>query len=118
MARHRHGRAEACNLEYAWSRPDDPARAPVQQPGHRAYIEAAELRAAGEREADPRDVIEAYLVHRVERGLPPAVVRLLADTQLLADLGHAQPPAELYLGLTELRDDLFCAVALPWHRAS
>ena len=25
---------------------------------------------------------------------------------------------ELYLGLTELRDDLFCAVALPWHRAS
>ena len=51
---------DACNLEYAWSRPDDPARARVQQPGHRAYLEAAELRAGIAREADPRDVIEAY----------------------------------------------------------
>ena len=59
---------DACNLEHAWSRPDDPARARVQQPGHRAYLEAAELRAGIAREADPRDVIEAYLVQRVERG--------------------------------------------------
>ena len=41
---------EACNVEYAWSRPDDPARARVQQPGHRAYIEAAELRAGTKRD--------------------------------------------------------------------
>ena len=27
-------------LEHGWARPDDPARARVQQPGHRAYIEA------------------------------------------------------------------------------
>ncbi len=59
---------EACNVLHAWSRPDDPARARVQQPGHRAYIEAAELRAGTRREGDPRDVIEQYLVQRVESG--------------------------------------------------
>ena len=59
---------ETCNVEHAWSRPDDPARARVQQPGHRAYIEAAELRAGTRREGDPRDVIEEYLVQRVESG--------------------------------------------------
>ena len=36
---------EACNLDHGWSRPDDPARAREQQPGHRAYIEAAARRA-------------------------------------------------------------------------
>ena len=36
---------EALNLDRGWSRPDDPARAREQQPGHRAYREAAELRA-------------------------------------------------------------------------
>ena len=38
-------------------RPDDPARARVQQPGHRAYIEAAKLRAGLEHEVDPRELI-------------------------------------------------------------
>ena len=41
---------DAFNHEHGWSRPDDPARARVQQPGHRAYVEAAQLR-AGLREA-------------------------------------------------------------------
>ena len=40
---------DAFNHEHGWSRPDDPARARVQQPGHRAYVEAAQLRATGER---------------------------------------------------------------------
>ena len=31
--------------------------------------------------------------------LPPAVVRLLTDPQLLADLGRAQTAAQLHLGL-------------------
>ena len=31
---------DAFNAEEGWSRPDDPARARVQQPGHRAYVEA------------------------------------------------------------------------------
>ena len=35
---------DAFNHEHGWSRPDDPARARVQQPGHRAYVEAARLR--------------------------------------------------------------------------
>ena len=32
---------DAFNHEHGWGRPDDPARARVQQPGHRAYVEAA-----------------------------------------------------------------------------
>ena len=32
------------NHEHGWSRPDVPARAGTQQPGHRAYVEAVTLR--------------------------------------------------------------------------
>ena len=66
---------DAFNHEHGWSRPDDPARARADQPGHRAYIEAAKLRAGLEVEADPREVIRDYLVQRVEHG----VVRSRAD---------------------------------------
>ena len=59
---------EACNLEHGWSRPDDPARARDQQPGHRAYLEAAALRAGIAQADDPRDQIEAHLLQRVESG--------------------------------------------------
>ena len=45
---------DAFNAEEGWSRPDDPARARVQQPGHRAYIEAAHLRAGLALEPSPR----------------------------------------------------------------
>ena len=54
------------NHEHGWSRPDDPARA--QQPGHRALIDAANLRAGLAVEADPRELIRDYLVQRVEHG--------------------------------------------------
>ena len=33
---------DAFNHEHGWGRPDDPARARVEQPGHRAYVEAAQ----------------------------------------------------------------------------
>ena len=59
---------DAFNHEHGWSRPDDPARARAQQPGHRAYIEASKLRAGLEHEADPRALIRDYLVQRVEHG--------------------------------------------------
>ena len=36
---------DAFNHQHGWARPDDPARAREHQPGHRAYIEAARLRA-------------------------------------------------------------------------
>ncbi len=42
--------------------PNDPAR---DQPGHRACIDAANLRAGLEVEADPREVIRDYLMQRV-----------------------------------------------------
>ena len=59
---------EACNLEHGWSRPDDPALAREQQPGHCTYIEAAELRAGIAHQTDPRDQIRDYLLRGVERG--------------------------------------------------
>ena len=59
---------DAFNHEHGWARPDDPARARVQQPGHRAYVEATQLRAGLRLEASPRDLIRDYLLQRVEHG--------------------------------------------------
>ena len=59
---------DAFNHEHGWNRPDDPARARVEQPGHRAYIEAARLRAGLRLESFPRDLIRDYLLQRVEQG--------------------------------------------------
>ena len=59
---------DAFNDDHGWSRPDDPARARVQQPGHRAYVEPARLRAGLEVETNPRELIRDYLVQRVEYG--------------------------------------------------
>ena len=56
------------NHENGWSRPDDPERARDVQPGHRAYIEAAELRAGLEVEKDPRRLITDYLSQGIETG--------------------------------------------------
>ena len=63
------------NHEHGWSRPDDPARARAQQPGHRAYIDAVNLPAGLAVDADPRELLRDYLVQRVEHG----VVRGRAD---------------------------------------
>ena len=56
------------NHENGWSRPDDPERARDVQPGHRAYIEAAQLRAGLEAEKDPRRLIADYLSQGIETG--------------------------------------------------
>ena len=68
---------DAVNAEHGWSRPDDPARARVQQPGHRAYIEAARLRAglgleSSPRRPDPRLPAPAY---RARHGAEPGRCR-------------------------------------------
>ncbi len=57
------------NDEHGWSRPDDPERARVQQPGHRAYIEASKLRAGLEHEADARELLRDYVEQRIEHGM-------------------------------------------------
>ena len=64
---------DALNHEHGWCQPDDPTRARAQQPGHRAYIEAANLRAGLEHEADPRELIRDYLTQqrRARRGAEP-----------------------------------------------
>ena len=56
------------NHENNWSRPDDPQRARDVQPGHRAYIEAAQLRAGLAAEKDPRRAITDYLSQGIESG--------------------------------------------------
>ena len=56
------------NHENGWSRPDDPERARDVQPGHRAYIEAAQLRAGLGVEKDPRRLITDYLSQGIETG--------------------------------------------------
>ena len=62
------------NHQHGWSRPDDPERTKPQQPGHRAYVEAARLRAGLEAEPGPRELIRDYLLQRVgqRRGEEPA----------------------------------------------
>ncbi|MYI22229.1 MAG: relaxase/mobilization nuclease, partial [Gammaproteobacteria bacterium] len=60
---------DAFNHQHGWARPDDPARAKAQQPGHRAYIEAARLRAGIEVEPGTRELIRDYLLQRVEQGI-------------------------------------------------
>jgi len=59
---------DAFNHEHGWGRPDDPARARVEQPGHRAFVEAAQLRAGLRLESSPHDLIRDYLIQRVEHG--------------------------------------------------
>ena len=76
---------DAFNHEHFWSRPDDPARAREQHPGHRAYIAAAHLRAGLAHEADPHELIHDYLVQRVEHG----AVRRRADVVAALDLEEA-----------------------------
>ena len=79
---------DAFNHEHGWSRPDDPARARAQRPGHVAYIEASKLRAGLEHEPDPRTLIRDYLVQRVEHG----AVKGRADVvSALEDVGLEVP---------------------------
>ena len=79
---------DAFNYEHGWSRPDDPARARAQQPGHRACIDTAKLRTGLEHEADPRELIRDYLTQRVEHG----AVRSRADVvAALEDAGLEVP---------------------------
>ena len=57
------------NHEHGWSRPDDPERARDLQPGHTAYIEAAQLRAGLTTEPDPRRLITDYVRQGIEAGV-------------------------------------------------
>ena len=88
---------DAFNHEHGWSRPDDPARARVQHPGHRAYVEAAQLRAGLRLEASPRDLVRDYLLQRVEHGTgaePGRCRRRVAGS----GLGGAAPRQGLHHG--------------------
>ena len=59
---------DAWNWEKGWARPDDPLRARLYHPGHRALIEASALRAGLEIEEDPKALVTRYLVQRIEAG--------------------------------------------------
>ena len=60
---------DAWNYENGWARPDDPQRARLLQPGHRAFIEAENLRKGVEESDDPKRLITEYLTQRIEAGL-------------------------------------------------
>ena len=81
---------DAFNHQHGWSRPDDPARARAHQPGHRAYLEAAKLRAGLEHEAGPRELIRDYLLQRVEHG----VVRSRADVVAALEAAGFEVPRQ------------------------
>ena len=57
------------NHEHGWSRPDDPERARDLQPGHMAYIDAAQLRAGLATEPDPRRLLTDYVRQGIEAGV-------------------------------------------------
>ena len=57
------------NFKHGWTRPDDPARARLLQPGHHAFKEAAAVRQGLEVEPDPKALITDFLVSRIELGL-------------------------------------------------
>jgi len=59
---------DAWNWEKGWARPDDPLRARLYHPGHRALVEASALRAGLEIEEDPKALVTRYLVQRIEAG--------------------------------------------------
>ena len=83
---------DAFNAEQGWSRPDDPALARVQQPGHRAYVEAAHLRAGLALEPSPRDLIRDYLLQRVEHGTVRNRVDVVAALREAGPGGAAPGP--------------------------
>jgi hypothetical protein len=58
---------DAWNWEQGWARPDDPLRARLYQPGHRALIEASERRAELAAEEDPKGEI----TEKITRHNPP-----------------------------------------------
>ena len=59
---------DSWNHSMGWARPDDPLRARILQPGHKAYIDAARLRQGLQIEPDTRQLITEYLVARIENG--------------------------------------------------
>ncbi len=56
------------NHKYGWAKPDDPARARTQQPGHVALIDAADLRRGVQVEPDPKALITQYIEQRIKAG--------------------------------------------------
>ena len=60
---------DAWNYEHGWARPDDPERARLIQPGHRAFVEAENLRKGVSESDDPKQLLTEYLIQRIEAGL-------------------------------------------------
>lgn len=56
------------NYTHGWARPDDPERERMAQPGHRAFIQAAQRRQGLDVEPDARQLINEYVISRIEAG--------------------------------------------------
>ena len=57
------------NYRKGWARPDDPARARIFRQGYTAYLEAGMLRQGLEYEPEPRQLINSYIVQKIQSGL-------------------------------------------------
>ena len=59
---------DAWNYEQGWTRPDDPERARLLQPGHQALVQASKLRQNLKASPEPKSLITDYLTQRIEAG--------------------------------------------------
>ena len=76
------------NFKYGWTRPDDPSRARVLQPGFRGLKDAAAIRQGLEMEPDPRLVITDFLLSRIELGLIENREDILASLSEIAEVSR------------------------------
>ncbi len=76
------------NWQHGWARPDDLARQRYQQPGHQAYIAAAQLRAGLNVEPDSRALITQFIMQQIEAGAVSGRSDLVAALQ---DVGLEVP---------------------------
>jgi hypothetical protein len=87
---------DALNNENGWARPDDLHRQRIYQPQHSAYKDAATVRAGLQVEPDPKALIAAYLVQRVNAGQINDRAGVIAS---LAELGDITRQGKDYISI-------------------
>lgn len=76
------------NFKHGWTRPDDPSRARVLQPGFRGLKDAAAIRQGLDIEPDLRGVITEFLLNRIELGLIENREDILASLSEIAEVSR------------------------------
>lgn len=88
---------EAWNQEKGWARPEDPSRARLVQPGHKAYLSAEEMRSGiTSAEEDPKQMITEYLTEQIAAGKVETREDVL---EVLAELGEINRAGKDYVSV-------------------